>query len=87
MNTGAKEVLYFESPRGKRVTITSSELNKIEWSTWTSVLGKSCQGIWPRQSDVTDVNAADRTKDGSMIATADDFGYLKLFQFPAEVGS
>ena len=77
--------MYFESPRGKRVTITSAELEKIEWSTWSSVLGKQCEGIWPRQSDVTDINASDRTKDGTMLATADDFGYLKLFDFPSMV--
>eukprot|EP00794_Sanderia_malayensis_P020047 gene20047-22014_t len=84
VNTGAKELLYFESPRGKRVTITSSELSKLEWSTWTCILGKQCEGIWPRQADVTDINATDVNKDGSMIATADDFGYLKLFQFPSQ---
>ena len=85
VNSGAKELLYFEAPRGKRVTITAAEIQKIEWATWTSVLGKECEGIWPRASDVTDVNATDRTKDGSLLATADDFGFLKIFDFPSKV--
>ena len=85
MNSGAKELLYFEAPRGKRVTITAAEVQKINWATWTGVLGAECEGIWPRASDVTDVNASDRTKDGTLLATADDFGFLKIFDFPSKV--
>ena len=41
VNSGAKELLYFEAPRGKRQTIASDDV--IEWQSWTGVLGKSCE--------------------------------------------
>ncbi len=85
-NSGAKEQLFYEAPRGTRVTsIKTTDIEKMDWFTWTGVLGLVCEGIWPPATDITDVNSTHLTKDKLTLATGDDFGLVKLFDFPVKV--
>lgn len=78
-------MLYYEAPRGKQQLISKDDAAEVTWDTWTCVLGESCRGIWPAFTDVTDVNAACVSRDGHVIATGDDFGYVKLLKYPSPV--
>lgn len=51
--------------------------------TLFSVLGSEIVGIWPRGSENADVNCANVSHGGNAIATGDDYGLVKLFDFPA----
>ena len=45
-------------------------------------MGWPVQGIWPSGADGTDVNAVDRSPDGNLIASGDDFNTVKIFKYP-----
>mgnify|MGYP001432051949 CR=1 FL=1 len=62
---------------------SSYSLRNVAWQVWTSVLGWPVQGIWLEASDGTDVNSCCRSGQGDVIATADDYGMIRLYKFPA----
>ena len=84
-NCAAKEQLCWAMPSAKRQPQAKQLLADTAWHTWTCVLGFPVLGIWPDSSDGSDVNAAHRSADGSLMLTADDFGLLKLFHAPCVV--
>lgn len=86
INSGARETLFYEAPSGNRVNINSNEVfTTIQWATTTVVLGSTLEGIWPPCTDVTDVNSTDVSHSGQVVATGDDFGFVKLFEYPCPV--
>jgi len=76
------ELLYWNARTGKQVTLNQRD---TEWATYTCNLGFPVMGIWPPESDGTDVNSVDRSKSCKYLATADDDGMVKLFNYPVVV--
>ncbi len=64
------------------MTHGASQNKDEKWASWTCVIGWPVQGIWPPCSDGSDINSVDRNNVRDIIATADDFGKVKLFKFP-----
>ena len=60
----------------------SSQLRDVEWASNTCTLTFNTIGIWPEGADGTDVNHCDRSHDMRLMATADDFGKVKLYSYP-----
>jgi microtubule-associated protein-like 6 len=81
-NSGDYELMFWDVRNGKQITSASSLRDK-EWETWTCTIGWPVQGIWPPEADGTDINSVDRSPDQQLLATADDFGKVKLFRYPA----
>ena len=44
--------------------------------------GPEVSGIWPKYTDVTDINSVDANYNSSGLVSGDDFGLVKLFKFP-----
>ena len=95
-NCQAAELLFAEAKSGKQETSATkmaeyhsfiedaAQAEKGEcWATQTCVLGWAVQGIWPPGADTSDINACDRSSNRKLLATADDFGGVKLFRYPA----
>ena len=59
-------------------------MKETQWQTWTCRFGFASQGIFPGV-DYTDVNSVDRSRNGQLMATGDDFGMVKLFKYPCVI--
>ncbi|KAJ8248330.1 hypothetical protein GJAV_G00240860 [Gymnothorax javanicus] len=81
-NSGDYEILYWDIPTGCKLIRNRSECKDIDWATYTCVLGFHVFGVWPEGSDGTDINALIRSHNRKVIALADDFCKVHLFQYP-----
>ena len=80
-NSESREVLFFDALTGKHIA-AASHLKDVKWATWTCTYGWPVKGIFPANSDGSDVNACARSPDGAVLATGDDCGRVNLFRFP-----
>ena len=81
----AYELLFYNLETMSHHT-RSRELKDEKWATFTSILGWDVQGIWPKESDGSDVNSVAKSRGESLLATAEDTGMVKIFQYPCVGG-
>ncbi|NXX49341.1 EMAL5 protein, partial [Tricholaema leucomelas] len=81
VSTGSYKRQVYEVPSGKQL-VDQALIDRITWATWTSVLGDEVIGIWSRHTEKADVNCACVSHSGINLVTGDDFGMVKLFDFP-----
>lgn len=85
--TQAYEVVYFDLHRLEMVSpFVARQMAEAGWYTFSSILGWNVQGIWPHGSQLDDVNAVARSPSGTLLATAEESGVIKVFQFPCVGG-
>lgn len=46
------------------------------------MLGPEVNGIWPKYSDINDINSVDANFNNQVLVTADDYGLVKLLRYP-----
>lgn len=63
--------------------VPKEEAKGIHWMTWTSVVGPEVNGIWPKYSNLSNVNSVDANYSSAALVTGDDLGLVKLFRFPS----
>lgn len=81
VSTGCYKRHVYEVPSGKHL-MDQAAIDRITWATWTSILGDEVMGIWSRHAEKADVSCACVSRSGISLVTGDDFGMVKLFDFP-----
>lgn len=81
-NSGDYEILYWDIAGGCKLLRNRYESKDREWASYTCVLGFHVMGVWLEGSDGTDINALCRSHSEKVVAVADDFCKVHLFQYP-----
>ena len=92
INTAGADLAFYTAPQCDQVPSASPEILACDWATWTLPYGWASQGAWKPESQPGDLNAVARCNRGDwlegerVLATADDFGCVRLARYPANVG-
>lgn len=75
------ELLYHSVPDCVMVTGVKAIADEL-WYSQTCTIGWGVQGIWPRYADGTDINSLAKSRSQKWLVTTDDWGRVKLFNYP-----
>lgn len=62
--------------------VSKEDLKGLCWVSWSCVLGPEVSGIWPKYTNLTEINAVDANHAAAVLVSGDDLGLVKLFRFP-----
>lgn len=62
--------------------VSKEDLKGLCWASWSCVLGPEVSGIWPKYSNLTEINAVDANHAAAVLVSGDNLGLVKLFRFP-----
>ena len=79
---GAYEKLYFNVATKEHDSSGISNTEDMQWSTFSAKIGWDVEGIYPSGEDGSHINGVDRSRDMKLLATADDFGLLNIYNYP-----
>ena len=74
------DIDYIKIPEGYK---TRTPPPNLLLHSCSSVLGDNLVGVWPEISAKFDVNSAYVAHGSNVVATGDDFGTVKLFEYPS----
>ena len=80
-NCQGHELRFWDVPSGQQISVASA-CRDLPWASFGVTLGWHCQGIFRNRADGTGVHSVDRSADGTLLATADDFGAVNLHRYP-----
>lgn len=83
---GAHELLFFTPDNFAQDPSGASNTKGIDWATGHAKYGWLVDGIFPSGTDGTHINGVDFSKDGTLIATGDDYGLVNIFRNPCRGG-
>lgn len=97
---GAYELLFWDLNNGKQITSGATLLRDERWQSWTCNLGWPVQGIYPKVTDGTFINAVHRSnrsinntldKQDSvspyLLAAGNDNGKVAVYNYPCTIKS
>jgi len=76
------QILFWNVAEAKRIE-RQIEIMDTKWFKWQCKLGWPVQGIWDGSDEGYDINNVDVNPSNTLIAVADDLGYVRLYQYPA----
>jgi WD40 repeat protein len=81
------DLLFWQLPKFSNDAKGAENTKDMDWATQSCKVGWSVLGIYPPGVAKTHVNYAVKSRDGKLLATGDDWGFVNLYNFPCGKGA